>query len=437
MHLSHSPSPQPRNHDEDLSPTNLGLGISNTNTNDFPFNSNQFIQSNNTLLFNDNQGQGVQFTQADLNQAIYASSQGQDFQGSFQQQLNSDNGQFFTNDFLNTNNFGQSGFNSFGDNSQMTADMNNMNMNANMGQNMNQNLMPNMNQNMNQDMSQNMNEFDTSMFLNEVATQNAGQSVNPADLGIVNQSSPNYQSPSPPMLQGHSSNVTSAQHSPAIPQPSQFGPSRGHSRNASLQPETANFPNAQMPADWTQYRGSHRRTPSESGYSDVSASSAAPSPNLGLHDNFDDHRTSPMLHAQQDPTVYQDLRGLNQFSISEPQMQATSPFHGRSPAHSPIPSPRINAQQMPLPDLNQASPFSLTMGIPPQPVTHHSAPNVFQGMGAIKYERNDSSEMGQAQQMPPPDINIEFAPASRQNSFEPPKPVPLDQDALTPPQRGK
>jgi transcription factor CRZ1 len=43
--------------------------------------------------------------------------------------------------------------------------------------------------------------------------------------------------------------------------------------------------------------------------------------------------------------------------------------------------------------------------------------------------------MGQAQQMVPPEINVEFAPTSRQNSFEPPKPS-LDQDALTPPDRG-
>jgi len=446
VHLSHSSSPQPQNHEEDLSPTNLGLGIANTNPTEYPFGTNQYIQANNNnLLFNANQGQTAHFTQAELNNALYASSQGQDFQPSFQQQLNSNNDQFFATDFLSTNNFGQPDFNSLGNNSHLDPNMNaNMNMNTNMNQNFNQNMMPNMNQNMNQQsMHPNMNEqFDPSMFLNEVPTQNAGQSINPADLGLVSQSSPNYQSPSPPpMFQGPGSQVSSAQHSPAIPQQSQFGPSRGHSRNASLQPETAHFPNAQMPTDWTQYRGSHRRTPSESNYSDISASSAAPSPNLGSHDTFDDHRTSPMLHAQQDPQVFQDLRGLGQFSISDPQLQATSPFHGRSPAHSPIPSPRLNPQnpqQMPLPELNQHSPFSLAMGMPPQPVTHHSAPDVFQqGMGSIKFERNDSTEMGQAQQMPPPDINIEFAPASRQNSFEPPKPMALDQDALTPPQRGK
>jgi hypothetical protein len=51
--------------------------------------------------------------------------------------------------------------------------------------------------------------------------------------------------------------------------------------------------------------------------------------------------------------------------------------------------------------------------------------------------RNGAIEMGQAQQMEPPQINVEFAPASRQNSFEPPKPGSFDQDALTPPERGK
>lgn len=54
-----------------------------------------------------------------------------------------------------------------------------------------------------------------------------------------------------------------------------------------------------------------------------------------------------------------------------------------------------------------------------------------------RQNHNGSTDMGQAQQMVPPEINVEFAPASRQNSFEPPKPGQFDQDALTPPERGK
>lgn len=51
------------------------------------------------------------------------------------------------------------------------------------------------------------------------------------------------------------------------------------------------------------------------------------------------------------------------------------------------------------------------------------------GQSEPNMQRN---EMGQAQQMVP--INVEFAPKTRQNSFEPPK--PLDQAALTPPEKG-
>jgi hypothetical protein len=48
---------------------------------------------------------------------------------------------------------------------------------------------------------------------------------------------------------------------------------------------------------------------------------------------------------------------------------------------------------------------------------------------------NGSLDIGQAQQMVPPEIKIEFAPASIRNSSEPPKPS-FDQDPLTPPDRG-
>lgn len=43
-----------------------------------------------------------------------------------------------------------------------------------------------------------------------------------------------------------------------------------------------------------------------------------------------------------------------------------------------------------------------------------------------------AAEMGQATQMAPPSINVEFAPPSRNPSFGPGKP-PADMDALSPP----
>ena len=45
-------------------------------------------------------------------------------------------------------------------------------------------------------------------------------------------------------------------------------------------------------------------------------------------------------------------------------------------------------------------------------------------------------EFGQADAMSPPEINIDFAPPSRQASFEPPKPE-HQVDALSPPDRCK
>ena len=49
--------------------------------------------------------------------------------------------------------------------------------------------------------------------------------------------------------------------------------------------------------------------------------------------------------------------------------------------------------------------------------------------------RNGSTDLGQAAQMAPPEINVEFAPPSRQSSFEPTT-ANNDLDALSPPERG-
>jgi len=180
----------------------------------------------------------------------------------------------------------------------------------------------------------------------------------------------------------------------------QFQHSPNHSRHASLGPESAAFPQGQNQVEWSmmppQFTG-HRRTPSE--YSDVSVSSAQHSPNLGHHDYEPLEHHSPMQNPQ-DASLYQQVLGIGDFSLSDNQIQhSASPRRGLSPAHSPAISPRMYSVQ-----------------------TQESFPTL-------------GNEMGQAQQMVPPEINVEFAPASRQNSFEPPKPS-LDQDALTPPDRG-
>lgn len=431
-HLRHSPAPQSQSYEDDISPTHLGLGISNSGLND-QFTAQQFLPSQNQNIFDSSLGQQQQFSQANLGESIYAPSDNQNFQPSFQQQFN-------TNQNFGAQQFG------FQDNFLGSSDLSSNNLSSTDVDQSNFNQ---------EDFSlftnnTNLNEpFRSNMFMGGNPQQLPSSSINPADLGLGGMPSPHHHSPTPPqgfqqefpqVSSAHPSPSFNAQHSPSFEQ-SQFSHTPGHSRQASLQPETAQFPHAQPPINWQetvpqQYRN-HRRTPSE--FSDFSASSATPSPNQGLNHSFDngDQRNSPLMHPQ-DQNTYQDLLGMQQFSISDhPAHQGTSPYHGRSPAHSPAPSPRLDPQQGTMSDINQQSPFMLSMTQSAHHFTHNSAPAIYGDNGEqFHSDRNNSTEMGQAQQMAPPDINIEFAPASRQNSFEPPKPVLIDQDALLPPQRG-
>ncbi|KAK9775770.1 hypothetical protein AB5N19_05158 [Seiridium cardinale] len=240
---------------------------------------------------------------------------------------------------------------------------------------------------------------------------------------LNNMTSPQtHHSPTPPhMLQPEPRQVGSAHQSPSFNQ-HQF--SSPHSRNVSgsLAPGAA-FLGGQQDWSQAQFQG-HRRTPSE--YSDVS--SAHPSPNLIAHDSFEqphsEHGHSPMQRPS-DSFDYGVSSGLNNFSISDPHMVQ----HSRSPSHSPAISPRILPQQ--LPEMGQQNP-NFALGAQTQ--GYVSAP-------AIAYPTSSSEAFPtlSSEGMPvmaPPSINIDFAPNSRQNSFEPPKPT-LDQDSLTPPDRGR
>lgn len=268
-------------------------------------------------------------------------------------------------------------------------------------------------------------QFDSKFFMNEISSRPGNPSVNPTDL---NMSSPPHHTPTPPnLLQPDARSPPSAHQSPAFNQ-GQFQGSPGHSRNASLGPESAAFPQGSH-IDWAmmppQFQN-HRRTPSE--YSDVSASSAAPSPNLGHQDTFEsiDHHHSPMQHPQD--AMYQEVLGIGSFSLSD--VHGASPRAGLSPAHSPAISPRLGPQQ--LPTLNQPS-FMLGMN------SDFGQQNIYGGqMQDIPHIRHNggSIDMGDGQQMVPPQINVEFAPTSRMSTFDPPKPSAFDQDALTPPDRG-
>lgn len=242
-------------------------------------------------------------------------------------------------------------------------------------------------------------------------------SLDPSDIN--NMSSPQInQSPTPPHLL-----KPEPQGSPAFSQNQHFSsPPSNHSRHTSLGPEAALLPN--QLGDWSQPQfQTHRRTPSE--YSEVS--SVSHSPNLVSHDNFDpaDSSHSPMQRAQ-DPALYQEVLNIGNFSLSDPQHSPNLP--GRSPSHSPAMSPRIPPAQGP--DMGQpAAAFGLA---PPQPSPYGGAgyPAIQGGNEAFPSLQQPPDVNQQA--MPPPSINIDFAPTAGKSGFEPSK-GSMDADSLIPP----
>lgn len=390
-HINPSHSPSPHHFQENQNSIGLGLAVDTSNQS----NNNQFLNegfnSNNGLPSYENSEflnqQGQSFQQGSLDDY----NQNQEFSQQFKQEENQSpfsqqQQPSFTQELLNSNissNFNDGDF-------SLYSTPNNQNEN-----------------------------YDPQLFMNELSPPPGNQSVNPAELNMS--SPPNHTSTPPGLLQPNSQSPSSAHQSPSFGQ-GPFQSSPGHSRHASLGPESAAYPQGQN-HEWNmmapQFQG-HRRTPSE--YSDVSASSAAPSPNLGHHDSFEpiEHQHSPNLHAND--SMYQEVLGIGSFSLSDPQGQhGSTPNRGLSPAHSPAISPRLGPIQLPS---IQHNGFMLGInngfGQPQYP--------------EIQFQHSGSGEIGQAPQMVP-DINVEFAPTSRSNSFEPPKPS-FDQDALTPPDRG-
>ncbi|KAI0173371.1 hypothetical protein GGR52DRAFT_383554 [Hypoxylon sp. FL1284] len=253
-------------------------------------------------------------------------------------------------------------------------------------------------------------QFTTSALFGDFSQpQPNAQSLNPNDLN--NMTSPQtHHSPTPPHLLRPEPG--SAHQSPAFNQ-HQFS-SPGHSRHTSLGPEAALMP-GQLDWNLPQFQG-HRRTPSE--YSDVSSQAA--SPNLTGNDSFEhpEHGHSPLQRTED--SFFDGVIGISNFSIADPNQNS------RSPSHSPAISPRILPQQMPDVMLNSGYPNPPNMGYPVQ--GSEEFPSLSQEGGAM--------DPALAQSMAPPSINIDFAPNSRQNSFEPMKPT-MDAQSLTPPDRGR
>lgn len=275
-------------------------------------------------------------------------------------------------------------------------------------------------------LSPNLNDGDFSLFPsgNQGDQFNAPlfeqSTLNPNDINSMT-SPQSHHTPTPPnLLQPDSLQPGSAHQSPSFSQHHQFSsPQSSHSRNVSLGPEAALLPS--QISDWSQpqFQG-HRRSPSE--YSDVS--SVSPSPNLVSSDSFDDHSGHSPLQRASDGSLYQDVLNIESFSIGDGTQ------HGRSPSHSPAISPRINPQ--PMPEMHHQPAFGLAhpsggyggMGYPGMQPASNSFPSL------ATRDRGDMSHMA------PPAINIDFAPNNaKQGPYEPVKPH-IDQDSLTPPDRG-
>lgn len=259
--------------------------------------------------------------------------------------------------------------------------------------------------------------------------QPPSQSINPADVMASMSPQQDHMALPANLMQIDTSNS-----SPSMQHSQYYSP--GHSRHVSLDPASAGYSHVPQSADWSGMRGAssfqnHRRAPSE--HSDVS--SVAPSPFL-TQDVYDpyEHNHSPLMHPEQDGNLYQESLGIERFTISDAQQAQRQ---GLSPRHSPYPSPRMSPHQGL--GLVQENSFILPSNDMSDQMGGGPGPQMYNGQGEPAYPdyrmKNDSSDMGQAAQMAPPEINVELAPPSRL-TVESGR-MENDMDALSPPDRGK
>ncbi|CAG8879152.1 unnamed protein product [Penicillium nalgiovense] len=227
--------------------------------------------------------------------------------------------------------------------------------------------------------------------------QSINQAINPADLV----------SPiSNPSVSSHPSSRDQQNSSPGpMSPPGSTGAyyTPRHSRHTSLDPATAAYLTAQPGPDWqsvmnnVSFQG-HRRAPSE--VSEVS--SANHSPYLSQHE-FDGIENS-----------------MESFTLSEQHQQ------GISPLHSPYISPRLMPQQggEMVPNNSYLTQF------PSAPTDMYGMPQ--EDMMNMNQLNNPPGDIGQASQMAPPSINVEFAPPLRTPTIDTSKST-ADFDSLSPP----
>jgi hypothetical protein len=231
------------------------------------------------------------------------------------------------------------------------------------------------------------------------------------------------QAPTPPhllapnTLNRHSS---SPHGSPAMQNAQYRSPSPAHSRHTSLDPSSAAFPQGQgQMGEWggaAQFQG-HRRTLSDA-HSDIS--SAHQSPYMQAADDFNQPLShSPHLHGQ-DPVMFQDVMGIGGVSLSE-----ASPSY-ITPSHSPHISPSISPNHQAGNSFPTMDNFNL-IGPMGNQINQYD-PSGMQGVSlqgpTIDYSNMSNTSLGpddpnRSDAMSPPEISIQFAPPSRQASFEP------------------
>lgn len=233
------------------------------------------------------------------------------------------------------------------------------------------------------------------------------------------------QSPTPPHLlpdMARRQSNSPSPHASPIFQPQSFG-SRPRNTSETLDPSSAMYRQGQD--EWQNmgaYR-THRRAPSDQ-YSDYSSHSNQASPYMPTYDSFEAH-SSPLLNAQQDPALNDGL-GLGQFSLNESQLPPQHSYN--SPGHSPRISPQLVPQQQALPQFTAENNYGLSNN---QFAQQNNGLDMFPPLS----KPQSPSDYGQADQLSPPEINVEFAPpaASLMQNVRPDN----DGEALSPPARSK
>jgi hypothetical protein len=230
------------------------------------------------------------------------------------------------------------------------------------------------------------------------------------------------QAPTPPHLLAPNNmhrHSSSPHGSPAMPHAQFHSPSPSHSRHTSLDPSSAAFPQRQQMGEWggsVQFQG-HRRTLSDA-HSDIS--SAHQSPYMQAADDFNHPPShSPHLHGQ-DPVMFQDVMGIGGVSLSEASHSYISPAHSPHISPSILPNHHSGASFPTMDNFNLIGPMGNSI--------NHFDPSGMQGVPlqnpTIDYSNMNNTSLNQENPghndtMSPPEISIQFAPPSRQASFEP------------------